>query len=336
VYRRIDDAVEALLDLAGDQADVLVVSDHGMHRYEGSFHCNAWLRDRNHVVTSTDTERRTWNERTAAEMVDRDGDDTDRGPVAGVFRAAVGAAAHVGITPQRVERGLTRLGLDEAVSRLLPDSLLVDAVELGEHVDWRHSAAYCRSSAALGIRCNVAGRDPGGVIPADEFDGFRARLIKELREVDTPDGDPLFESVVDRHAVHGSDVPNDHSAPDVLVRPAGMRWEVSDIVRERTFDPTPEYNHASEGLLIARGPHVDATIDPGSPSLVDVAPSVLQLLGIEPPSDLDGAVIPPVTSPIERRASPAVDGRRYLAGHSREDGVSERVTGQLREMGYIE
>jgi predicted AlkP superfamily phosphohydrolase/phosphomutase len=338
VYRRVDDAVEALLDVAGDRADVLVVSDHGMHRYEGSFHCNAWLHDRNHVVTSTDAERRTWNERTAAEMVndDGDGDGADRGPVAGGVRAVIETAARVGVTPQRVERGLTRLGLDRAVSRLVPDSLLVDAVELGEHVDWERSAAYCRSSAALGVRCNVAGRDPGGVIPADEFDAFRTNLIEALREVDTPDGDPLFESVVDRHAVHGSDLPNDHSAPDILVRPAGMRWEVSDVVRERTFDPTPEYNHADEGLLIARGPHVDATVDPKSPSLVDVAPTVLRLLGVEPPLSLDGAAIPPATTATEPQASPAVNGRRYLNGEGHDDGVSERVTGQLREMGYIE
>ncbi len=44
-YKHLDQQLGELADIAGDDAAVLVVSDHGAKRMEGSFNVNDWLRD---------------------------------------------------------------------------------------------------------------------------------------------------------------------------------------------------------------------------------------------------------------------------------------------------
>jgi predicted AlkP superfamily phosphohydrolase/phosphomutase len=331
VFERVDAAVESLLSLAGRDAHVFVVSDHGMHRYEQVFHCNTWLRDQGYLRTTPETTRFTWNERTRSDLTD--GAETD--PLTSrVTGALVRRLRRVGVTPARVERALGTVGLDERVAALLPDSVLIDVVDADEHVDWTGSRAYCRSSAALGIRCNVVGRDPDGVVDPDAFDALRAELIGELRTMTGPSGDPVFERVYDRHRVHGADVANEASAPDIVVRPAGMVWEVSDIVRERTFGDTTAFNHSYEGLFVATGDQIDpdACVEP---SVVDIAPTILALFGIAAPEGMDGRVLDDCLVDAPPAHDPPEVGEREFVGDD-EAGISETVEDRLSEMGYIE
>jgi predicted AlkP superfamily phosphohydrolase/phosphomutase len=249
-----------------------------------------------------------------------------------VLARSLDVASRVGVTPRRVERLLARAGLDDAVARLLPESVLLDAVESSDHVAWERSRAYCRSCSSLGVRCNVAGRDPGGVVPREEFAALRERLVAALRDVTDPNGTPVFEQVYDRHRAHGSDVANERSAPDVVVRPREMTCEVSDVVRQRTFAPTDEYNHSYHGLFAAAGPRVVETdVDP---HVVDVAPTVLAVFGLAPPPSADGSALDVVDPVAADRRTPDVDDREFFEEAS--DGIDDTVEEQLREMGYIE
>jgi predicted AlkP superfamily phosphohydrolase/phosphomutase len=249
------------------------------------------------------------------------------------------------VTPTRVERALARVGLDETIARLLPESLLLEVVEAGEYVDVERSAAYCRSLSSLGIRCNVAGRDPGGVIAPEAFDGFRESLVTDLRALRAPDGSRVFEAVEDRHALVG-EIENEESAPDILLRPAGMRWKVSDVVRERVFGGTDEFSHTWTGLVVAAGPRIDpdAGFAVPSPSVVDVAPTVLALLGIDP-TDLDGRPLVEVAGETTDERSrgqelePLAVGERRFLSNEPADGESEDfdvVADRLKQMGYLD
>jgi predicted AlkP superfamily phosphohydrolase/phosphomutase len=355
VYRRVDAAVADLLDLAGPDATVLVVSDHGIRQYERVVYLNAWLRDTGRLVVAPGAgdRRRVWNEREKGTVAGDGGEAAghDRSLAGRLAAAGVGLAGRVGVTPARAERLLARVGADEAVGRRLPESILLDVVAAGDHVDYARSAAAVRSLSALGVRCSVAGRDPDGVIPAADFDDVRTALIDDLAALRGPDGERVFEAVVDRHAVAPApaDEPN---APDVLLRPAGMTWKVSDVVRERTFGTTDEYSHTWTGLLIAAGPGVGTLPADATPSVIDVAPTVCALLGVPAPDAVEGR---PLFEPGSSTAGPAADGpavtavpapgpRRFLdadgggpagndAAETDADGV---VAARLRQMGYLE
>ena len=335
VYERVDGAIGSLRDLAGEDCPVLLVSDHGMGQYDRVFYCNAWLRDEGYVETAADAERHAWNERTFRAAVTETGSDSDgRGLPERVLSAVVEASSRLGVTAQRAERALSAVGLDERVGRLLPEEVLYDIVDTAEYVDRSQSAAYCRSPSSLGIRCNVVGRDPEGVVPAAEFESFRASLVESLRNLRDPAGEPVFESVSDRHATHGSEVANERSAPDIVLRPAGMTWKVSDIVRERTFGETEEFNHVCQGLFVASGPGIDSLATP-APSVVDVTPTVLRLLGVEPLETMDGGALFDSLTGDEDDATPTIAPRRFFDAES-EESDADAVEDHLRAMGYIE
>lgn len=326
VFRCVDDAIDRLVRTL-DPEWTIVVSDHGIHRYSRVFHANTWLRNQDQLRTAPESKRRTWNDRTVAERANQDPRERVSGPANRLFTML----GRVGLSPQRLESVLCRLGLDELVSRLLPDSVLLDAVDAAEHVDWEASAVYCRSSAAMGLRCNIAGRDPGGVVPEEDFADLRRTLVEALRSVDSPTGEPVFERVYDRHAVHGSDVANERSAPDIVFRPTDMEWRISDVIRERTFGTTNAYDHNYGGLFIAAGPNVD----PGeniAPAVPDVAPTIMSLLGMAPPAWMEGDPLLPLV-PMDRDAqtAPTVPEREYLD----DARPGETVQTRLRELGYV-
>lgn len=341
VYRRVDAGIERLCALAGEDCHVILVSDHGIQQYERVVYLNAWLRERGHLVTSAAAERHVWNEGEKHELVDGDddGDGTPARTGAAPLRTRLatgllGAFARLGLTPARAERMLARVGLDDVVARALPESLLLELVDAGDYVDTERSAAYCRSLSSLGIRCNVAGRDPGGVIPADAFDAFRATLVEDLRALRAPDGTPVFDAVEDRHALV-EDVVNEASAPDILLRPAGMRWKVSDVVRARVFGETDEFSHTWTGLVVAAGPDVGDGFDVESPSVLDVAPTVLRLFGIDP-TGLDGRPLFTVDPDRTLDAPIPWDGRRFLADVAAADDDFDVVADRLKQMGYLD
>lgn len=348
IYGHVDDAVGSLLDLVDDDCSVLVTSDHGIHEYSRVFYCNSWLRNQGYVSTSTDAERYSWNERTKQALIrdgesesDRDGknanteaEDANLGSISRAIGAITRGLNRVGITPRRAEQGLSVLGLDEYVRRHLPEKLLFDLVDASEYVDRSQSTAYCRSLSSLGIRCNVASRDPGGVIRADEFDEVRRSLVRELRSLQDPDGRHVFESVYDRHEVHGSTVANDRSAPDIVIHPTNMEWKVSDIVRERVFGETDEFSHTFEGLLVASGPGVDS-LRKSSPTVVDVAPTVLHRCGVSPPDPMDGTALFAGQDGNRETATPTLSPRQFVDTDQRGEDSSV-VEKRLRDMGYLE
>lgn len=328
VYSRVDDAIGSLLEFVDDDTAVVVVSDHGIHEYEQIFRCNTWLRDQGWLQTSPDAERHSWGETTKPT-----GENTDEDPTLArrVLGTSLDALGRVGITPRRAERALAVVGLADPVRRRLPADLLLGAAE---HVDWESSRAYCRSVSSLGIRCNVAGRDPGGIVPESEFPAVRESLIDALESVTAPDGTPVFATVYDRHERHGGKIPNEASAPDIVVEPNEMTWKITDVVRDPVFAATDEFSHTYKGLCIVASPSIDpnTAFEPNAP---DVAPIILGLLGYRPPPVMEGSIPPTIGVSMEDLSeTPSPDERTY---HTDEQlGSTETVTDRLEQLGYLE
>jgi len=329
VYSAVDDAIDSLLELVDDDTTVLVVSDHGIHQYERTFRCNRWLQTEGWLQSSTSSERTSWGETAKPTEEEATDDETASRRLIG---AAFTALQRLGITPQRAERALSFVGLADPVRRRLPDALILDSIA---HVDWTASEAYCRSVSSLGIRCNVAGREPDGVVPASEFERVRSELVDSLGQLRSPDGKAVFEDVYDRHERHGADVANEASAPDIVLRPAEMRWKITDVIREPVFDTTDEFSHKYEGLFIAAGPDVNSAAETDM-HVIDIAPTIMELFGYRPGTVMQGE--PPEallqTAAEELVAPPTPGERNYLRDAPTES--SDLVTKRLENLGYLE
>jgi predicted AlkP superfamily phosphohydrolase/phosphomutase len=321
VYGAVDDAVAAVLDDCDPDVTV-VVSDHGIAPYGGyEFRVNEFLRDHGYVETERGGEGMPSWSTLAAE---RGAGDDDGAALARL----TGAAARLGLTSQRAGAVLRRLGLAETVLDRVPAA----AVRAGtETVDFAASTAYMRSRVELGVRINLAGREPAGVVPPGEYDAVRRELVDLFERVETPDGEPLFDAVHPRETVF--DGPYLEDAPDIVLVPADYDHHLTTSLRgERFADLGAFCDHRFEGVVAVHGDGVDAAADLGGADLLDVAPTVLATLGVPASERMEGDVLP-VVEPAGVESYPTFDpgdGRRRETDH---DG---RVGQRLADLGYVD
>ncbi|AGN01550.1 hypothetical protein L593_08025 [Salinarchaeum sp. Harcht-Bsk1] len=377
VYAAADREIGATIE-ACDPDVVLVASDHGIGPYDGhEFRANSFLRDRGDVATTvgeggmpswTSIARNRLQGDPAGGAGDADGSADASGNSAAngtagatALERSLAVAARVGVTSQRIERVVKRLGIEDLVLRIAP----ADAVRAAaEQVDFPASRAYVRDRIELGVRINLEGREPEGVVPPAEYDAVRSELVDALSAVETPDGEPVFEAVRPREAVF--DGPYLEDAPDVVVVPNEFDQFLSASLHDEQFGPPSEpWNHKLDGLIAVAG-DVDTSVSladrfratadgsrtaadspaagDGSPTgdthreaahLFDVAPTVLATFGLPAAERMDGDVLPVVEpAGVERYPDydPAADGPAGAPAATEESAVEDR----LADLGYLE
>ncbi|MFC4549535.1 MULTISPECIES: alkaline phosphatase family protein [Halorussus] len=324
VYEAVDEQLGKILRRC-DPDTVVVASDHGMGEYDGhEFRVNEHLRERGLVETKRGGEGMpTWS--TIANNRLQDGEteavETDPTPL----QRGLATAAKFGLTSQRIYRALDAVGLADAVAERVPTDAIRAATE---QVDFPASAAYMRDRIELGVRVNLEGREPAGVVPESQYEAVREEIIDALSGVETPDGRPVFERVARREEIFSG--PYVDEAPDVVTIPADFDEFLSTRVGDGEFGPPSEpYNHKRDGIVAVTGRNVDDRSDLSGAHLFDVAPTVLATFGLPAGDRMDGVVLPAV-EPVGRRAYPAFDGGAQVAT---DDGD---VEARLADLGYLE
>ena len=326
IYSAVDDELERLLD-AHEPANVVVVSDHGMGPYEGyEFRVNEFLSHHG-FVASTRGGRGMPDWSNVRETRLKRGDERgDRD--AGILERGMATVGKVGLTGQRVHAALDAAGLADVVLRHAPASLVRAARASTEQVDFPRSRAYVRSRTELGVRLNLAGREPNGVVPPAAYDAVCEEVISLLSEVTTPDGDPVFESVERREAYF--DGPAAADAVDIVTIPANFEQFLSAQLAGSTFDePSEPWNHKRDGVFAATGDAIDASASLADAHLFDVAPTVLATFGIAPDERMDGTPLP-IVERFDERRYPEPDRREEVSI----DGAA--VEARLADLGYLE
>ena len=158
------------------------------------------------------------------------------------------------------------------------------------NLDWSETTAYCSTPSSNGITIRVARNlgDPG--VPAQEYERFRERLIKDLRELRDPaTGERIITGIHKREEVFSGPAMAD--APDLLLvlRDFGF---VSIKNKKPVVQPREEVagTHHPEGILIAcgRGIRENETVAPCD--IVDVGALLLYSLGLKVPRNMEGRV----------------------------------------------
>ncbi|EMA50422.1 MULTISPECIES: alkaline phosphatase family protein [Halococcus] len=337
VYEAVDEQIGAILD-ACDPGTVVVASDHGIGEYTGyDVRLNTLLRDAGFTETARGgrgmpswdviRDEQFLDDGSGDEGDERDSDSSAGGPndsETNLLERAMETAARAGVTSQRVGRVLERLGLAEVVVRHVPKGMIRAGTE---QVDFPASQAYARSHIECGIRLNVAGREPDGVVPREEYDAVREAIIDLLSDLETPDGKPAFDDVARREAYfEGGEA---ERAVDVVVVPRAFDQFLSTQLRETAFGPPTEpYNHKRDGLIAATGEGIDDGASLAGAHLFDVAPTVLATLGLARGEHMDGDVLALVES-MGERAYPELDER------DREATDERAVEQRLSDLGYL-
>ena len=132
----------------------------------------------------------------------------------------------------------------------------------------------------------MRGREPEGIVAPEDYERVRDDLARRLEAIPDEHGRPIGTKVFKPEDVYdeAGGIP-----PDLIVLFGDLRWRSvgtvggSEGVHTFENDTGPDdANHAQDGLLVMAGPGVPAAGRREGMHLLDVAPTVLELLGLEP------------------------------------------------------
>lgn len=341
IYEAADRLVGDVLETTGEDVNVILCSDHGIGPVTGySIHINEILREHDFLVTTDEGDRLSIRDEKASLLADGDdplgdkpepdssGATTGRSAVLErTLHAGRRAASRFGLEPADIYTAAERIGLESALMRFLPDTLQTVA---NEDIDWLASKAYCPDGTRMGVRINLAGREPDGVVSPSEYEAVRSDLIDLLSGLETPDGEPAFDFVCRREDLF--DGPYIEHAPDICFLPAGMNHSVSGGLYGRTFVSLETYSHKPDGVFVGAGPGL-SDHSPDRLSLTDVAPIAMGLLGRPVPTTMTGSVPDGLLVDETQRADYGdVPYGDVSIEQSTEDS---EVTDRLEDLGYL-
>ncbi|MCB0003492.1 MAG: alkaline phosphatase family protein [Anaerolineae bacterium] len=276
VYERMDQIVGELTALAPD-ATVMLMSDHGGgFNQRGAEYLNDWLASIGllHYLDS--------------------GGQRPSLPARGKKLAM----APLKWGYNQVDRRLPRDAKLKLV-RLLPGvrERMEMALTFG-NIDWTRTKAYAYG-ARDDLWINLQGREPGGIVPPEEYEALRDEIIEKLHASrDVLDHEPVLEEAIKREDVyHG---PNLHKSPDIIIR-----WKTTRVIRGiylpqpgKEPPPVPPLSpnlnnggHRLHGIFVMAGDGVREGHRFDEGILWDLAPTILHYLGVPVPDDMDGRVL---------------------------------------------
>jgi predicted AlkP superfamily phosphohydrolase/phosphomutase len=315
-YRKVDEAIGKVMSAIEDETTVIVLSDHGfgpLHKY---FFVNKWLMQKGWLRL-----RRTlpWRFQITHPPVDR------------ILR--------------KLRLGFLTKLLPATVCRLNVPRVKRVAKSWEELIDWSRTKAYA-DQLLLGININLQGREPTGIVrPGEEFEALLRDLTGALYELRDPEtGELVIDTVVRKEEVYTG--PYVEESTDLLCAMKGLSYlpYAGNPTAQGLFGPPPHRGsgtHRFEGILIIKGPKVRKTAPLRQPRIIDVAPTILYLLDLPVPRDMEGRILEEAIHPDVLSTCPvtyteveqhdAVQEQRALLSAEDEEQVRKR----LIDLGYI-
>jgi predicted AlkP superfamily phosphohydrolase/phosphomutase len=165
-----------------------------------------------------------------------------------------------------------------------------------QDVDWPATRAY--ALGLTGLFLNLQGREAGGVVrPGADAVALKAEIADKLRGLrDDERGEVAINDAFDTSVIYSG--PYLENAPDFIIGyNAGYRasWDgASGIVAGPIFEDNCKAwsgDHCIDPRLVPGVFFCNRPVDTAEPSLVDIAPTALELFGIDPPGYMDGRPI---------------------------------------------
>src|SRR3989440_6838671 len=286
VYQRLDEAVGQMLQKTSSDTSVLVVSDHG---------------------GGPTSDRVVYLNRYLAQL--------------GLLHYRKDERSALKKLTQKMVRGsytFLRSSLSSRqksfLARTLPElrKSFESAVTSFNEIDWTRTKAYCseKLAATPSIWINLRGVKPRGIVEQSEYEPLLKLISDKLKELKDPRSDePVIKRILRREEIfHG---PYVNEAADLILD----WWETSHFstspsfpedmprpaveIRERRPSTESEWGgtHRRDGILIAQGKAFKKGAEIQGARLIDMAPTILHLMGQPVPEDMDGRVLEELFEP---------------------------------------
>jgi len=312
IYWSIDEAIGRMIERLDGDATVIVMSDHGFGSLHHTVNLNLFLLDQGLLRLKSGAWTRLKTR---------------------LFRA--------GLTPASIWHLIERAGLQNYVWQVSKSTRnkIVSKFLSFEDVDWTRTVAYSIGHVGQ-VYVNLKGREPHGIVePGAEYESALGRVTELLQELRYPrSGECLVDEIIRGDEVaHG---PYASRSADLHLVLDGYRAIAFPLFAADGRIVTRQIRgdsgcHRRHGVLIAWGHGIRRGASISNPHIMDLTPTILHLMGLPVPDDMDGRVLTSMLNldrPIEyERVASAAAGE--------EEGLSAEETAEvedrLRSLGYL-
>jgi len=299
-YRKIDKSIDRILAHSGKDSNVVIISDHGFGPATTRlFSTNAWLKQAGLLKSKRDLKS-----------------------------SLIRTASHLAWDLNRRTRLRKRLpaGRVAAVRKAVRQGLA-----------WKKTKAYGRTPLGIvAVNINLRGREPQGIVePGQEFEELREEVIKRLRSLKDPQtGERVMAEVYRNNEMYWG--PNLNKVPDIIGIPNPRYYVDASLFTRSIFadwSSRQRGQHYAQvnGILIASGPDIKPGDKIEGARLIDIAPTVLHMMGLPVPQDMDGRVLDEL---FKEESEPAQKAVEYGEVNHERKRVRDRVA-RLKISGEI-
>lgn len=313
-YMRMDEVVGELREIAGDECTVIIMSDHGSGPIKRKVYLDNWLLQQGlmKIRESYAAKARYW-------------------------------LAERGLTISNVLGFLMKMGFWGRIRGLVGRETRLKMANRffgSMAIDWSNTKAYPVGIVGA-ININLEGREPSGIVtPGAEFDRIKQRIKQALLKLSDPDtGESLVSEVLCKEEVYEGPFAED--APDLIIKWQDYAYKSTFMLGSSTEVMSAPLKgsysgfHTMDGILAMRGPSIVRGQVLSDTSIIDVAPTILALLGLPIPEDMDGKVLQVFDRDLKLRYE-SDKHRRKLVEHASISTEDEKmVEERLKNLGYL-
>jgi predicted AlkP superfamily phosphohydrolase/phosphomutase len=265
-YQQIDKSIGEIFNFINSRANLLIMSDHGFGPLRGKFYLNKWLEE---IGLLSYDKRKIKKFRLKSSIIP-------------ALRQIIRVADPLNVRNKIISKMSNNSG------RMSPYNFL-------DCIDWSKTKAYAASNTEQGLYINLAGREPQGIVkPGRDSNEVREKIIKELKNLVDPEKKERFVSeVYKKEEIYSGPFVN--RAPDIIFFLKGGQYIADVQPRNYLFEElswkTGTGTHRMEGIFIAFGEGIKKGIRIKRARIIDLAPTILNMMNTPIPIDMDGKVL---------------------------------------------
>jgi predicted AlkP superfamily phosphohydrolase/phosphomutase len=208
----------------------------------------------------------------------------------------------VPINYRKLKRLIENWGVGNILKNILPRKFInklhehtkIKGVFSFSKIDWTHTKAFASSGLFGGICINLKNREPSGIVSESKYNSVRDNIIQAFSSLKDNEGNggKVIKNVYRREELYSGKYL--HEMPDlVLLAETGYRFDATidhgDIFREPRSGIDHQITrgeHEVDSIFMFK--HDDFNKRFNEVSVIDIAPSVLNLFELPIPTSMDG------------------------------------------------
>ncbi len=310
-YKLVDHYIGRLMEKLPPETSTLVMSDHGFGPLKNMVNLNVFFMEKGLMKLKRDP----WTQLKAL-------------------------AFRWGITPSKAYQWIARFGLQNFVARVSKNTRnnVIGRFLSFDSVDWERTVAYSMGHVGQ-VYLNVKGREPHGIVTPEEFKQKRQEVVDALHDLTDDEGRPILSQVISGESAYNG--PYAAKGPDLHLILDDYNMIACPLFATEGKVMTNQIRgdsgcHRSEGVFLAQGPTIKQGVELPANNILDLAPTIMHLLGEQVPTVMDGRVLAEIfTGEQDIAYEEGSDSLEPVDEKEFSSDEASQVEERLRGLGYL-